>query len=301
MYAVGIDVSKGKSTVAINLNGELIVKPFEFEHTEDGISKLLDKIKDIDKEEIKFVMEATGIFHLPILTKLLELDYFVCVENAFLIKKYFDVNLRKVKTDKKDAIKLANYCYEKWNSLKKYTMQSMIYEDLRFLSRQYHQQISLKIQAKMKLNNLMDLTFPCFSKIFNIDSQYLFMLDVYEKYFHPNLIKSKKENKFVEDIEKIAKKRGHRTGLKVGIELYQLSKQTIPTRPNNQYTQLAVTSCVNSLRSIEEATGAIITQMDELASKLPEFEVVSKMQGVGKKIRSRLIAEIGDIKRFSGK
>ena len=179
MYAVGIDVSKGKSTIAINQDGNLIIKPFEIKHTKEGISKLLEKIKTIKKEEIKFVMEATGNYHLPVLTKLLELNYFVCVENAYLMKKYFDVNLRKAKTDKKDSIKLANYCLEKWNNLKKYSSQDLIYANLKFLSRQYHQQTSLKIKAKMELNNLIELTFPYFTAPFNVDSQYLFMLDVY--------------------------------------------------------------------------------------------------------------------------
>lgn len=127
MYAVGIDVSKGKSTIAINQDGNLIVKPFEIKHTKEGISKLLEKIESVKREDIKFVMQATGIFHLPILTKLLELNYFVCVENAYLMKKYFDVNLRKVKTDKKDAVKLANYCLEKWNTLKRYSSQDLTY------------------------------------------------------------------------------------------------------------------------------------------------------------------------------
>ncbi len=173
MYAIGVDVSKGKSTIAINLNGILLEKPFEIKHTDDGLKTLLDKINEFKKEDIKFVMEATGIYHLPILLKLLELQYFVCVENAFLIKKYFDVNLRKVKTDKKDAIKLANYCSDKWNTLKPYTMQDSTYEELKFLSRQYSQQISLKVKAKVQLSNLLDLTFPGFCDPFNIESQYL--------------------------------------------------------------------------------------------------------------------------------
>lgn len=89
MYAIGIDVSKGKSTIAINHNGILLEKPFEIKHTDEGLKTLTDKINDFKKGDIKFVMEATGIYHLPILLKLLELQYFVCVENAFLIKKYF--------------------------------------------------------------------------------------------------------------------------------------------------------------------------------------------------------------------
>lgn len=38
MYAIGIDVSKGKSTVAINLNGLLLEKPFEIKQTNEGLN-----------------------------------------------------------------------------------------------------------------------------------------------------------------------------------------------------------------------------------------------------------------------
>ena len=38
--------------------------------------------------------------------------------------------------------------------------------------------------------------------------------------------------------------------------------------------------------------------MDELAMNLPEFQVVNAMNGVGPKTRARLIAEIGDVRRF---
>lgn len=49
---------------------------------------------------------------------------------------------------------------------------------------------------------------------------------------------------------------------------------------------------------MEEATKAIITQMDELAKELPEYEVLKNMKGVGDKLAPRLIAEIGDFRRF---
>ena len=105
MYAIGIDVSKGKSTVAIiTIEGEVISEPFEIEHTKSGFDLILDKIKDIPKDEIKFIMEATGIFHKSLLKIILDNGYFVSVENPLTIKKYCDMNLRKVKTDKKDYL-----------------------------------------------------------------------------------------------------------------------------------------------------------------------------------------------------
>ena len=55
MYAIGIDVSKGKSTIAINLNGILLEKPFEIKHTNEGFDMLLEKIKEFPKEDINIV------------------------------------------------------------------------------------------------------------------------------------------------------------------------------------------------------------------------------------------------------
>lgn len=300
MYAIGIDVSKSKSTIAIIKDGEIFSKPFTIEHTNEGVKLLTDKLDNIDKKDIKIVMESTGIYHLPLLFKLLELDFFVCVENAFLLKKYFDVYLRKVKTDKLDSIKIATYCLEKWSSLKPFTIQSYTYQDLQFLSRQYDQFMVLKVKSKVQLNNLLDVVFPNFNSCFNEDSnQFLFMLDVLEVFYHPSLITKLNEDSFYSKIEKMAQKRGLRTSSRIASTLFLLAQNTISARPLNTSTKLIIHSCIDTLRGLEEATEEILSQMDEIASSLPEFNTVSSMSGVGKKTRSRLIAEIGNIKRFN--
>lgn len=61
---------------------------------------------------------------------------------------------------------------------------------------------------------------------------------------------------------------------------------------------LYVKQCIATLRSTEVATKEIITQMDELAQGLPEYEVVRQMKGVGAVLSSRLMAEIGDVRKF---
>lgn len=38
--------------------------------------------------------------------------------------------------------------------------------------------------------------------------------------------------------------------------------------------------------------------MNELAKELPEYDIVSSMIGVGKKIAPRIIAEIGDVRKY---
>ena len=44
-------------------------------------------------------------------------SYFVHVANPLLIKKYFDAEIGKAKTDRKDAFKLSLYGTEKWFKL----------------------------------------------------------------------------------------------------------------------------------------------------------------------------------------
>ena len=66
MNAVGIDVSKGKSTVAVlRPYGEVVVSPFDVAHTGSDLRALADLIKKLTGET-KVVMEATSCsHHLP--------------------------------------------------------------------------------------------------------------------------------------------------------------------------------------------------------------------------------------------
>jgi len=299
MYAVGIDISKGKSTISIiTLNGEVIEEPFEITHDQEGFNILLSKIKNYRKDEIKFVMEATGHYHLPLLNSLIENDYFVCVENALVIKKYCDIDLRKVKNDKKDSLKLALYCCEKWFKLKQYKIKDDLRQQLQFLSRRYVEYIKIQTDLKIQLTNLIDQTLPGIKEIVDSENRYQLLLDIYEKYSHPTLIIEKNKIDFINDIDLMAKKYGHRVGRIIGENLY-IKAPTIKTScPHNDSLQLSINSCILLLKSTLKVTNDIITKMDELASQLEEFKVVSNMKGVGLKTRSRLIAEIGDVRKY---
>ena len=75
-YGVGIDVSKGKSTVAIlSIEGEVIEMPFDINHDVEDLEKLDKKLQMFSKEDLKIVLEQTGTYHLPILTYLLDKGY----------------------------------------------------------------------------------------------------------------------------------------------------------------------------------------------------------------------------------
>lgn len=113
MNAVGIDVSKGHSTVAIvQPFGVVIAEPFEVLHTDSDLSRLVDLIKSLSGET-RVVMEYTGAYYEPIANALHNSGIFVSVVNPLLINDYGTNRVRKIKTDKKDAFNLANYAIDR--------------------------------------------------------------------------------------------------------------------------------------------------------------------------------------------
>ena len=298
-YGVGIDVSKGKSTVAIlSIEGEVIEEPFEINHDINGLNLLEEKLKDISKEDLKIVMEETGTYHLPVLGYLLDKGYFVVAENALKIKKYLDRGLRKAKTDKKDSYKLAEYTCDNWYKLNKVRENDETYDNLRFLSRQYINNINVQVKQKNNFSNLCDLLFPGYYQMLD-ENNFILGLEIFKKYYHPEIVTNKKQSQFVDEIDKLAKELGHKgAGITLANKIYLLAQKTISPRPNNEFAQLSAISCADALILTIKTTTTIITEMDKLARELPEYDVISEMPGCGKKLTSRVIAEIGDVRRF---
>lgn len=298
MISIGIDVSKRKSTVAIiNVMGEILHTPFDIDHSQNGIQNLLHLIKDYPKEQVRFIMEATGIYHLGLVNELQKQGYFVHVANPLLIKKYFDAEIRKGKTDRKDALKLSRYGTEKWWLLQEHSKADQIYQDLQFLSREYNSFMANKIKLKVQLSNLIERSFPGLEKI--LKGHYFgLLLDFYELYPCASVVREVSEKRFLNQFIRMAIKKGHRKGAQIAQKVYRLAHECVTFEPSHKVAALSVKHCVSLLRSTEQATDSIITQMDELAKELPEYEIVKRMKGVGDKLAPRLVAEIGDVRRF---
>lgn len=298
-YGVGIDVSKGKSTVAIlSFEGEVIFKPFIVDHTIEGLTKLDNILSKYDKDDLKIVMEETGTYHLPIYTYLLEKGYFVSAENALKIKKYLDRGIRKVKTDKKDSLKLANYACENWRNLDLKYKESKVYTDMRFLARQYNSFVSLLAQQKVQFSNFCDLSFPGFYQLLDSNSFHLGVV-IFRTYFHPDIVKQKSQSQFLEEIDFISKELGHRSiGLTLAKKIYNLAQSSFAPRPADDNSKLIAFELSDTLLRFIKASNDIISKLTLLAKSLPEFDIVSNLPGCGTIITPLIIAEIGDIRRF---
>jgi len=302
MLAVGVDVSKGKSMVAaLTEYGELVMKPREYAHNESELIGLITQLQSYGAE-IRIVLEATSHYHFSIVKRFQSAGLFVSVVNPFLMKKYLDGSIRKGKTDKKDAIKIATYCLEKWHKLTPHSPLDEQYEELRFLSRQYNQTISMRVKGKVWLSQLLDQIMPGIKTIFkgehrNPDKNVLY--DFIEKYGHYENVLTLGMEKFMSEFIAWAKEKGYRYATSKAEQIYLLAQNAIPSRAADSSGCLALMQCVFMLKQSEHACNAILAQMQEIAMTLPEYGVVRAMSGVGDKLAPRLIAEIGDVRRFT--
>ena len=116
-------------------------------------------------------MEATGNYFEPIARYLHEQNIFVSVVNAILAHDYSGNSLRKVKTDKIDAVKIANMAIDRWLQLVEYVPEDEIRQTLKICNRQYNQYNKLKTMLKNNLIALLDGTFPDVNKLFKSPSR----------------------------------------------------------------------------------------------------------------------------------
>ena len=102
-------------------------------------------------------MEATGNYHFPVAWLLNDSSFYGSVVNAMLVHDYRNNSLRRAKTDKKDAIKLANYGLDHWLTLPRYVPEEDTRLMLKNCYRQY-QQYS-KVQTMPKNNPISLIKF----------------------------------------------------------------------------------------------------------------------------------------------
>ena len=110
MFAVGVDVSNGRSTVAVlGAQRKIVMKPFEVPHTTDGFASLSEKLRGLNGEA-RIVMEHTGRYYESFAMSMHRAGFFVSAINPLVIKDYREgIDVRKVKTDKADALKIAQF------------------------------------------------------------------------------------------------------------------------------------------------------------------------------------------------
>lgn len=301
MISVGIDVSKGKSTIcAMKPYGEIVFPPKDYKHTKTDLDALHKKVSRF-KEDIHFVMEATGTYHLPVASYLKERGYEVIIVNPLEMKRYRCQGIRNPKTDRIDALIIAQFGIDFWYRKNESLAMDEKREELRFLGMQYQKFMKVRTDRCIALCDLMDRSMPgiyAYLDGYNKNTGNDRLSDFAEVYWHRDLILKYSEKKFTERYEKWAHKKGYRINADEARQLYALAQNGIPTLNADETTHMVISGAISLLRDANASLFTILNRMRELAKQLPEYETVMVMSGVGETLGPRLIAEIGDPRRF---
>ena len=302
MNVVGIDVSKGKSTVAIlRPFGEVVCLPFDVTHDYGSLERLADQIICLDGES-RVLMEATGRYHEPVAAALHERGIYVSVLNPLAIHGYNpDGKVRKVKTDQKDSMKIAKFVLDHWTDLREYTPMEAVRQQLKIFSRQYNLYMKSSVALQSNLISLSDKVFPGVNELFSSPERgdgHQKWVDFFTTFWHCECISQVSEGAFTERYKKWCKRKGYNFSAKKAADVYTESQGHIVTLPRNDNTKLLIQTAAKELTAMNELLATVRAEMVRLAKELPEFETVHAMYGVGETTAAQFMAEIGDIRNY---
>lgn len=301
MNAVGIDVSKRKSTVTIQQPGEkVILAPRDYRHTQSSINELIATIKSLDGET-KVCMEHTGRYYEAVASWLSAAGIFVSAVNPWLIKDFGNDSIRAPKTDKADAKKIARFTLDRWAKLRQYSRMDELRNQLKTMNRQFGFYMDQKTAMKNNLIALLDQTFPGANSFFDSparpDGSQKWVDFVYT-YWHVDCVRGKSLAAFTEHYKSWCKRKGYNFSASKAEEVYYAASDLIAVFPKDDNTKMLVRQSVSVLNITSETVETLRVKMDQTASQLPEYDVVMSMDGVGPTLGPQLIAEIGDVTRF---
>ena len=303
MYnAVGIDASKFKSTITvIQPAGVVIRKPFDVLHTSDGLNTLVTYLQSLEGET-RAVIECTGRYHEPVVKKLSEAGIFISAVNPKLIKGQKQNTLRKVKSDPADARKIARYALDNWAELREYSSMDTTREQLKTLNAQFDFFMKQKVAAKTNLISLLDNTYPSINKLFSSparDDGSEKWVDYAYSFWHVDCVRKIGLKAFTQRYEAFCQKHHYNYQPDKAKFLFDSAKQLVAVFPKEKSYKLLIQQSIQQLNLAAEHIEILRKEMNELASTLPEYDTVMSMYGVGPTYGPQLIAEIGDVARFT--
>ena len=302
--AAGVDISSRKSTVAVLRPFSEVVKlPFDVRHSAEDLTALAAQLKSIDGET-RVVMEHIGRYYESVAKVLHEAGLYVSAVNPLLIKECGNNSLRKVKTDKADAMKISKYALDNWTELRVHTPMDPIRYDLKALNRQFQLAAKQKTTTASNRIALQEQSFLGIRKLFDSpvrsDSTQKWV-DFTHDFWHVGCVRSGSQNAFAERYRKWCKRNRYQFSMEKAAEVYALAKSAVVLVQKTSDTKTLIQEAANQLTAISCSVEIYHSEMNKLASQLPEYPVVMEMYGVGESLGPQLMAEIGDVRRFERK
>jgi transposase len=295
---VGIDVSKDKFDACGITRDE--AKLFQFSATMDrkGFEKLKGHLAVVSVSSVLIGMESTASYHVNLFSYLVSEGYNVIIINPLLISNYVKMQLRKTKTDKKDAVVIALFLLAYGNTMIQRVTPSFI-SDLRDLSRQRESLVDEMTALKINIKRLLNITFPELEHMTAVFTKSI--LKLLKQY--PSAVALRDADLGQLSQMLIADSYGHKREA-FAAELIKAARSSVGT--NSSAKEIILRQQVILLLHLEEALQEITGILIEMCRKLMEedMNIITSIKGIGDKTAVNFLVEMGgDINQYerSGK
>lgn len=297
----GIDVSKRFSDMCILSPDNKIFAQEKIYHDETSINRanaLLQKAERLFFSKPVIVMESTSHYHLILFQFFSEHGYDVIVVNPLQSNSMKDFSIRKRKTDRVDAFKLAMMYRTK--ALRPSQIPQTATRALRQLCRHRAELLNDVSSYKNRLTALLDQTFPGYDKVFS-DVGGVTSCAVLVRFPTPTILLVEEESELVEVIAAASKSGYSFAKKKAGLLISAAQKaQTLGIHSCADETLIVCT--IQMLRTLSESVLQIETAIDNLLAQIKEMRnnvsLLQSIPGVGSHSAALLLGEIGDISLF---
>jgi transposase len=299
---IDLDISKEESHGQAFLDrGKPFKGTFHFEHTQEGLLKLLHVIQDVAQvsgHRPTLILEATGHYQSPVVQFLEEHHYLYIVINPLISNRLRKSNLRKVKTDAADAYLLGELHYkEEFEPFKKRGVQLL---NLRYLTRQFEAFSKMCVQTKLQFQAVLDQVFPSYKGVFgalysNVSLRFLFEFPT-----SSSVLLADQATLYTKISLLLSSKRGRSENW-----INERVGRLLDSAKQNPFQQTMYSSHLINLRILitlilqyQEHLAELEKNIDALAKEIEEYNLIQSIPGIGPKIAATILSEIGEFDRF---
>jgi transposase len=295
MFFVGIDVSKDYSSAqGLDREGRKLFY-LDFAMNGEGFSEFLKVLKAHcgDFSGVRVGMESTGCYHINLFAFLCSEGMVCVVINPLLISNFARLSLRKTKTDKKDALTIAQFLLAHRNKLSQvsYSQNS---QDLKDLARERESLAVMIAGLKNDVRRLLQLNFPELEHRCKLFTET--MLRFLMKFPSARAIRTAKP-------KEISKALIHAEGKRKRVfmsseEIIQLAKVSVASE--SVAKELILLEKIETVLYLEEKQARITEALVEAcrSMRVDELDIITSVDGISAITGSTFLAELGDIETF---
>ncbi len=304
--SVGIDVgSKVSWASIITPDHKQVFKPIRIDHgSMESLEFFIQKMKEAEEMysmKTDIFMESTGIYHIPLYCYLKEFGFSTYILNPLITDSNKNQGIRKVKSDKTDAKRIAKTAYT--DGLKVSLIPSTLALNLRNLTRAYHKLVDEKTIHVNQLSKELAIIFPGYTELFS-NTLGKTSKSILHDYMTPNKVLGAPKEELISLI-KTTSKRGIKFAEDKTAKLIETAKVASVFSLQLESSEYMVELQLSIIEVLDKKIKDII---EKLHTYMKEFEkttivkqvkLIRSITGVGFITSITLIAEIGDFSEFS--